>query len=103
METLSQEELRRVAPDGEVLLDAQVEKIARQAGLGVQARFEIEACPTDVMLLRPERDLLARVRRGKLIVAPCARELAGEPCVGELSDRERPLVIETNKHRASVP
>ena len=79
MEALSQEEVRRIAPDGKVLVDGQLEKIARQPRLGTETRFEIEACPTDVMLLRPERDLLARVGRGESIIPPYARKLAGEP------------------------
>jgi hypothetical protein len=54
------------------------------------------------MLLSPEDDLLARVGSRKAIIAPRACELAREPGVGELSDRERPLVIDTNKHLASV-
>ena len=103
MEALTQKEVRRVPPDGEVLVDSQLEKIARQPGLGIEPRFEIEARPTDVMLLRPKRDLLARIRRGKVLAPPCARELAGKPRMGELSDRKRTLVIQTNKHPASVP
>src|SRR6185437_13479623 len=85
-----------------MLLDRRLQEAARQTALGAAAGLQVEEGPADVVLLGPERDLLLRVGGGKAVVAPRARELSREPCMRELADRQRSVLLPAHEHAASL-
>src|ERR1700682_292074 len=95
MNALAQEALGSAAPDSQMSVDRHPEEALRQTGLWIETGLQIEQRPADVMLLCPERDLLARVEGPEALVTPRPCQLTGKPCVRELTDGERAVVVDS--------
>ena len=61
-------------------------------------RGEVARRPAHVVLLRRQADLLERLEGAEPLVTPGAGELARDPRVGGLADREPAALVFTQQH-----
>jgi hypothetical protein len=65
----------------------------RQAAVRIEGRLQIPARHADVVLLGAQADLLVGHHGPEAAVAPVARQLAADPGVRCLSDRDHPPLV----------
>ena len=78
-------------------------KRVRQTGVHVQSWLTFPVQKSDVVLFRGVTHLLERREPGEDVVAPCPRELAGDPGMRCLTDRDRSVnwLVWRDDHRFS--